>query len=197
MSNSDVTTIADLSSAEAISSLLSICFPDASSVFDPTYGNGKFWPDKPPGLGLLSSDINPSRAPHFCADFTSLPLRDRSFDVTIFDPPFQPATVDGIIGRRFSKPVKGVDALKQLVLSGASESARVSRLGIIVKCQDYIHDHKPVWMSFWLYELMGEPYEFMHLRVKSKLKASNWGAQKSVYRNHSTFWVWRWAPKVR
>lgn len=192
----DIYTSSDLSSAEAVSSLLTICFPDANSIFDPTYGNGRFWPSKPTNR-FWSSDFNLSRSRNFCADFTAIPLRDKSVDVVVFDPPFQPATTDGIIGTTFSKPVKGINTLKALVLLGAREASRVASKGIIIKCQDYIHDHKPVWMSFWLYDLLGEPYEFMHTRVKSKLKAGNWFEQKSVYRNHSTYWVWRWAKKVR
>lgn len=124
-------------------------------------------------------------------DYERLPFADQSIDVVVFDPPFQPQTVNGLIGEKFTKINGGVSEVKSSVQKGCAEAWRVARLGIIVKVQDYIHDHKPVWMSLWVIETLGEPYDFVTLRAASKLQAPNWKRQLSVRRNHSTFWVYR------
>lgn len=172
---------------DVLADLLRICFPGLGRVLDPTYGHGGFYGDD---SSVMGGDRDETRAKDFVADFRHLPFMDRSVDVTVFDPPFQPQTVPGLIGARFTKSRPGVAALRKLVVEGAHEAWRVSRRGIVVKVQDYIHDHKPVWMSLWLHEALGEPYEFTNVIRKGKLKASNWGRQMSAYRNHSTWWVW-------
>lgn len=131
------------------------------------------------------------RALDVALNYEHLPFRNESVDVVVFDPPFQPQTVPGVIGKRFQKIAGGVSSLKASVVAGLREADRVSRLGLIVKVQDYIHDHKPVWMSIWVWETLGEPYDFLTLRRSGKLLASNWGRQLSVWRNHTTFWVYR------
>lgn len=140
---------------------------------------------------LIGGDRLLSRAPHLVLDYRSLPFRDEAIDVVIYDPPFQPATVDGVIGKQFTKVPGGVVALEAHVREGLAECWRVARLGLIVKVQDYIHDHKPVWMSRWVWDTLGEPYDFVTLRAPSKLIAANWARQRSVWRNHSTFWIYR------
>lgn len=178
----------DGTSAQAIAGLLTTLFPDAKTTLDPTYGNGKFWNGVQPTYG---GDRLLTRAPSLVLDYHALPFRTGAIDCVIFDPPFQPQTVPGLIGQRFTKISGGVDAVKASVQQGLREAARVGRLGLIVKVQDYIHDHKPVWMSMWVWEALGEPYDFLTLRQAAKLRATNWGAQRSVWRNHSTFWVYR------
>lgn len=174
--------------AEVLRDLVRICWPGHESLLDPTWGSGKFYPfgDFQP---TFASDGHADRARDAQHDFTKLPHPDRAFDVVVFDPPFQPATVDGIIGERFTKPVRGIADLERLVRAGAAECWRVARRGLVIKVQDYIHDHKPVWMSRWLWSELGEPYEVVHVTRKAKLKATNWSRQLSAYRNHSTFWA--------
>lgn len=143
------------------------------------------------GWPTVAGDLRLERARDVVLNYEHLPFADGSFDVVIFDPPFQPQTVQGIIGRRFHKIDGGVGAVKRSLQAGLREAWRVSRLGLIVKVQDYIHSHRPVWMSMWVWEALGEPYDFTTLRVPGKLKAANWTRQLSVWRNHSTFWVYR------
>jgi hypothetical protein len=189
----------DGKSADAIEGLLSVCFPDARTIFDATYGNGMFYAGS--SRRVWGADLNPSRARDLVASYEALPLLDASVDVIVFDPPFQPHTTNGLglIGARFTKVHDegggcGMGAVRQLKASvqcGAMEAKRCARLGFIVKVQDYIHSRRPVWMSMWLWEALGEPYDFLTLRVPSKLRATTWQNQLSVWRNHSTFWVWR------
>lgn len=170
---------------EVLADLVRVCWPGAVSILDPTYGRGGFYSASFPCH--CAGDRSLARAQDLVLDFTALPFASHAWGVVIFDPPFQPATVDGIIGSRFTKPVKGIAALEQLVRMGASESYRVARRGIVIKLQDYIHDHKPVWMSSWVRAELGEPYEVVHVVRRAKLRAANWGRQLSAYRNHSTF----------
>ena len=143
------------------------------------------------GITLIGGDRLLERAKDLVMDYRCLPFRNNSVDVVMFDPPFQPQTVNGLIGDRFTKIHGKVDAVKSDVQAGLSECWRVARVGMVVKVQDYIHDHKPVWMSMWVWEAMGEPYDFVTLRAPAKMIAPNWNKQKSVWRNHSTFWVYR------
>lgn len=173
--------------AEVIAEMLAICWPGTNTILDPTWGSGAFYKGQTPPT--VAGDMRSDRARDLLLDFTRLPFADKTFDVVVFDPPFQPATVDGLIGTRFTKPVKGVVALEGLVRAGAAEAWRVCKRGVLIKCQDYIHDHKPVWMSEWLWRELGTPYEVVHVTRPGKLKASNWSRQLSAYRNHSTFWA--------
>ena len=183
----------DGTSADAVSGLLRVLFSDAKTTFDPTYGNGNFWNETQP---TYAADILPARARQIVADYRALPLAARSVDVVIFDPPFQPSTSRRQAGERelrFTHVVGGVAGVRASIEVGLRECARVARLGLIVKVQDYIHDHKPVWMSRWVWETLGDPYDFLTLRLQCpKMRASNWKDQRSVWRNHSTFWVYRW-----
>lgn len=173
----------DMHGSEVIPELIRLFFPTAS-VLDPTYSQGGFWKKWRPEH-LISSDIADG------VDFRNLPHAAGAFGVVVFDPPFQPSTTPGIIGARFSKPVKGIAELKSLVQAGLHECWRVTSDGLIYKCQDYIHDHKPVWMSMWGWEVLGEPWDFVTARTPSKLIAGNWQRQLSIRRNHSTYWIWR------
>lgn len=147
------------------------------------------------GLRLvIGGDKLFARAKDVQMDYEHLPFLDRSVDVVIFDPPFQPQTTrvtEGVTEGRFRKIDGGIPAVKASVQAGCAEAMRVARLGLIVKVQDYIHSHRPVWMSMWVWEALGEPYDFLTLRAGPKMKATNWTEQKSVWRNHSTFWVYR------
>lgn len=142
-------------------------------------------------IRLIGGDISPNRARDLVLNYENLPFADQSIDVVVFDPPFQPQTVNGLIGERFTKIAGGIDAVQRSVVVGCHEAYRVARLGVIVKVQDYIHNHRPVWMSRWVWDALGDPYDFVTLRVAAKLTASNWSRQLSVRRNHSTFWVYR------
>lgn len=177
---------------EVLPALVSMCWPGPNTILDPTYGNGGFYDnggsyDKGGFYPSVAGDNRIDRARDLLLDFTCLPFGSNSFDVVLFDPPFQPATTNGIIGNRFTKPVSSVFLLEALVRRGAAEAYRIARRGIVIKIQDYIHNHKPVWMSKWLWDQLGEPYEVVHVVRKGKLKATNWSKQLSAYRNYSTF----------
>jgi hypothetical protein len=186
-------TVGEYTSGEAISGLLRIIFPDARTAVDMTYGKGQFW-SGPHRVRVYGCDLEPDRAPDVVANFQAAPFLDKSVDVALFDPPFHTDMGSGaasIMGKQF-KTYTTIDALKAAVQSGCDEAKRISRLGVIVKCQDYIHGQRAVWMSEWLRERLGEPYDFLMSVQKRKLRDPKWTRQLSVWRNHSTYWVWRW-----
>jgi len=184
-------TCTDLPQAVVIRRLKALHFPDAKYWLDPTFGGGGFYPNEA-DLPTVGGDYLHERTLDVVLNYHHLPFGDAVFDLTVFDPPFQPQTVPGKIGVRFTKVDGGMFVLKQSVIAGLLECRRVSRIGVIVKVQDYIHSHRPVWMSAWVHEALGEPYDFCMVRQKSKMRAENWTTQRSVWRNHSTFWVYRW-----
>ena len=89
--------------AAAVDGLLALHFPDAVTVLDMTYGDGKFWhPQMPRGLELTTLDINPAKRADVIGDFRALPFPDRSCDVAAFAPPYMVDTSErSIMGGRF------------------------------------------------------------------------------------------------
>lgn len=198
-----LTTVFDGSNAELVESLLSLCFRGTPTILDVTYGSGMFW--KGSARNVVGCDKNQGRSRNVVCDFTRLPFPDGAFDVVVFDPPFQPKnniSPGNIIELRFTKVPGGTRGVRQLVDAGLKEAWRVSRLGVIYKCQDYIDARKPVWMSLWAYDLLGPPYEMVYRRQPSKLTSSKWKTQQSARRNHTNFMVWTrknirvWQPHV-
>lgn len=189
---SELVSCMDGSSADCVQSLVNHWWP-GQKILDATYGNGSFWKGFAKLAMVTGLDSQMGKAKDIVADFRSMPFPDGAFPLVIYDPPFQPQTVSGIIGDRFSKPVSGIGQLRKLVEAGLQECWRVTNDGLIVKVQDYIHNHKPVWMSMWAHQCLGEPWDFVVLRSgkRKKLKAANWSRQLSVWRNHSTFWIYR------
>src|SRR6266536_3376259 len=186
-------TVEQMTNAQAVTGLLSVAFPDARTALDATYGNGRFW-DATSHVEVTGLDLDPSRAPDVVGDYWALPFAAGAFDVVIFDPPYQWDMGRGkasVMGARFSTYSSAAEA-RASVEQGCREAWRVARLGVIVKCQDYIHASRPVWMSDWVKAAMpAEPYDFLHLTRPHKIVDPRWREQLSVYRNHATFWVWR------
>lgn len=180
----------DMPENEAVQALIQGVFPPGLTVLDPTYGKGRFWQGW--NGHLIRGDRVADRAVDVQLDFRALPFADKSVDLVVFDPPFQPTTTSGhgTIASQYSTVDGHINDVKALFCAGLGECWRVARTGIVVKVQDYIHNHQPVWMSFWAYDVLGEPYEFMTVRKEKRLKAQNWSRQRSVWRNHSTYWVW-------
>jgi hypothetical protein len=179
--------------ANATAGLLRVLFPDARTILDMTYGKGNFWNGKA-DVEVVGIDLDPGRARDVCADFTRLPFADGAFDVAIFDPPYQWDMGRGkasIIGALFGTYGSEADA-KRAVQLGSLEAWRVSRLGVLVKVQNYIHASRLVHMTRWVEDAIPSPlYDELHLVNPRKLIVPRWKDQLSVYRNHSTFLAFR------
>lgn len=182
------------SSSETVSRLLAVCFPDAATICDATWGRGRFWVGS--DLSVTGVDISPHGRPDVIGDFRHLPFRDETFDVAIFDPPYLTETGrDSLVAARFgSYPT--IPALHVAVRRGALEAWRVSRLGVIVKVMDYCHASRLVRMTRWVEDAIpADLYDYVNLTSRSKPEDPKWQRvspqQLSVRSNATTFLVWR------
>ena len=191
-----LTRIAEGSSAEMVASLLAVLLPDARTVIDMTWGRGMFWRDNT-SVAVTGVDIRPHGAPSLVADFRRLPFADGSFDVAVFDPPYLTDVArhgTSKMARRFGSYAT-LDDLQAAVQAGAREAWRVSRLGVIVKVQDYCHASRLVRMTRWVEDAIpADLYDVAYLRSTSKLEDPKWsriGGQLSVRSNATSWLVWR------
>ncbi len=179
--------------ASLVTQMVEVFFPDATSILDMTYGKGGFWSPEMRER-VVGLDKDPTRARSVCADFTQLPFRDNAFDLAVFDPPYQTDMGKGkpsVMGGRFGHYARIVD-LQYELHKGCLEAARVARLGVLVKCQNYIHGSQLVRMTRWVEGVMPMPlYDEVHQAHKSKIIDPKWGDQLSAYRNHATFLAFR------
>lgn len=180
-------------SAQAVAKMLRVLFPDAETILDMTYGSGKFWTERTP-WHVTGIDLNPARARDVCADYTRLPFADGAFDVAIFDPPYlSGCSKNGTarMGDRFSF-FETDRALRESICGGATEAWRVSRLGAIVKVQDYSHGGRVFRLTRWVESVIPEEaYGEVHLISVSKITPGSWGKQLSVWSVHTTFLAFR------
>lgn len=187
-------TTQKLTNSKAVAGLLDVLFPDAETVLDATYGRGMFWRGVRTERRVTGLDRNPAGGPDVVGDFTALPFADDSFDVCIFDPPYQWDMGRGkgsIVGNRFGV-YESEQHARRTVQLGAAEAWRVARLGVLVKVQNYIHGSRLVHMTRWVEDSIPSPlYDELHLVTPRKLICPRWGDQLSVYRNHSTFLAFR------
>jgi hypothetical protein len=191
---SPLQTVERGTSAQAITRLLTVLFPDATTALDMTYGAGKFWDGTAP-IHVLGVDLNPDRRPQVRADFTRLPFADSSFDVAVFDPPYlsEPSKAGtALVANRFGSYRSEAES-RAAVQSGAAEAWRVSRLGIICKVMNHTHRSRFVHMTRWVEDAVpADIYSEMHLISKSKPASHKWtGSQLSLRANHTTFLVFR------
>lgn len=186
-------SVSDGTSAQVVTSLLATLFPDARTAIDLTYGKGKFW-DGTAHVAVTGLDLNAERNPDIVADFTATGLPDTGYDVAIFDPPYQWDMGRGkpsVMGAQFSTYASEDDA-RAAVQMGTIEAMRLARLGIIVKVQNYIHASRLVHMTRWVEDALPYPlYDELHLKQAAKLADPKWTRQLSVWRNHTTFLVFR------
>ena len=188
----------DGSSAAVITKILHVLFPAARSVCDPTYGRGNFYKELPTSVRLFGGDIDIRRARNWRGDCCTLPFADGTFDCAVLDIPFQPISTNTsqLIGDQYSKvgvvgqSMANLAQVRDLLITASREAHRVSRLGTIIKTQDYVHARKVVSMTAWMHEALGLPGGHVTLRQASKLRSSSWRTQCSVWTNHSDFWIY-------
>ncbi len=139
------------------SGLLSWAIPFYHGIYDPiildcTYGKGTFWKGFERGT-LFGSDLI-SKAlipmgwwPVVVADFRSLPFRNRTFDVVVFDPPH---LTDGGKGSLYSERYETGEKAKNisyLFPPFLREAKRVLRPNgiVLAKIADQVHGGKSQW----------------------------------------------------
>ena len=195
-----LSTVEQFTNAEAVAGLLARVLPDARPVLDMTYGRGRGWsPKVPTPVTVTGLDLDPARARDVVGDSRSLDFADGSFDVCVFDPPYQwdmGKRKPSIMGGRFGTYGSAEEA-RASIEAGSREAWRVARLGVIVKVQDYVHASRSWWLSRWVQDAMPcAPYDFLPLARTRTLNDPKWQRQLSIRRRHATFWVWRKDGKV-
>ena len=207
-------------SAACIEDIFRIHFRDAKVVADVTWGKGRFWewPNQaihgridPPVV--ISLDADPRGGAKVVADYRFVPLKDKSVDVLVFDPPFifTPG-IKRIIGiKRFflgseeavryneddrvQRP-KNPAELMGHTMSVMREARRVARQGVILKGQDLIVD-KPYWWSFAtmanIQAWWGMMPEDMLIQVspEARLNDPRWKHQYHFRRRHAIYLIYK------
>lgn len=113
---------------------------------DLTYGNGKFWSEI--GRPKYCFDKTPLNPETEQADSTDIPLKDKSLNNIVFDPPFLTYIKKGrehnsIMGKRFSGYWAYDELIKHYTMTLKEANRVLKKKGIMIfKCQDIIHNHK-------------------------------------------------------
>lgn len=172
-----------LSSSRAVNGLLDLVAAP-SPIVDTTYGNGTFWRDSE--RVVIGCDVDPQRATHVIADFRRLPFADRSIPTVVFDPPFHPH-VNSAEEIRFKAMGSNETQMKEQFITGVTECWRVTGSYLLVKCQGFIHNHRPQWMPLWAISVCGEPFEWLVIWREGKRISGRWKSSNSLRRNHADY----------
>jgi hypothetical protein len=136
-----------------IASVARLYVPDGATVLDCTWGRGAFWQRTDTSrFRLIGADLLDRTGVTMQADFRSLPLRSRSADVVVLDPPYVLRADTGrFIDARYrnSETTRNMTYARMLDLyrDGVAEAARVLRPGgtCWVKCQDATENRCQRW----------------------------------------------------
>jgi len=185
----------EMTTAQIVAGALRVCFPDAATALDVTYGNGAFW-DGSAHVNVTGIDVEEARAPDGVGNFRELSFSTESFDVVLFDPPhLADAGDESIMGNRFGTYLD-VD-LPTVVQEGVAEAFRVAKLGIVVKVTDAVHGQELVLMSDWVRQVAhtvtgsSRPYQVVHQVRERSMVDPKWNEQCSAYNNGSTYLIFR------
>lgn len=180
-----IETVSKIGSEHAIESLL-VLVQAQEPILDPTFGHGVFW--KNSKRNVRGYDISPGKGPCGVVNFHALPFADGAFPTVVFDPPFHPF-VNSAEEDRFSGMGANDKELKLLFKSGVRECWRVCRRHLIVKCQSYIHNHRPQWMPLWAIDICGEPFEWLIAVRDGKRVSGRWKSVRSLRRRHADYLI--------
>lgn len=187
-------SVMKIGSAEAVEALLSLVNA-ADPVLDVTYGNGTFWKDTK--RQVIGYDINPARGTHGVCDFTDLSsIADGQYPTVVFDPPFHPF-VGSSEEKRFSGMGRNEKELRNQFQLGVKECWRATSNHMLVKCQSFIHNHKPQWMPLWAIEVCGEPFEWLTALRDGKMESGRWKNVKSLRRRCAEYLIFSKRGNVR
>lgn len=144
--------------AEAIRDCFALGYLRADDlILDATYGLGRFWtlvPDVP----IIAADLYVrgearTGAPIHPWDFTDTGQHDRTYDAVVFDPPYKlngTSTGKGAASCDESYGVHMPATWRErhdLIRSGITECARISRRTLLIKCQDQVCSGRKRWQT--------------------------------------------------
>lgn len=177
------------SSAQASRILLHCFFRDAHDAIDLTHGAGQFWkPPYPPGLTIITNNIDPATPTDFHVDFTSTGLPDAAYGVAIYDPPHLPHLAPtSFMAQRYGT-VRSSAGFQSMIEAGALEAWRISSVGLIVKLADFPNGGAYLPLTSWATEALGvAPCYVMHTVGRPSPRPK--GELGRVPRNNGADWL--------
>lgn len=158
------------------------------TVFDATYGEGKFWTRFKP-TQLITNDLH--KDAHCRYDYTNIPQPDNCVDSAVFDPDYKFTGTPSSPSKDFrygtDKPMRWQDRLANIE-AGARECYRVSSSYTLIKCQDQIVSGKLVLQTRHIMDALDRtPVEwlnFLHTPPRQR-------SQKHARRNYSTLLIFK------
>ena len=176
-------SVVQCSSGEAVQGLLRLVKAERP-IIDVTYGNGTFW--KGTEMLTYGGDVDHARARDVVLDFTNLPFCDDSIATVVYDPPFHPY-VNSAEEQRFKGMGQNEKQMRELFEKGLHECWRVVSRHLLVKCQGFVHNHRPQWMPLWAIGICGEPFEWLIASREHKRISGRWVNSLSLRRTHADY----------
>jgi SAM-dependent methyltransferase len=121
-------------------------------ILDATMNGGRFW--RGTERKIVGMDIERSHGPSVVGDNTAMPLRSKSFDVVVYDPPHIPnqgkdkqKDFNTRFGLGLRSPKEHGYTFSHLFPPFVQEAYRVLKPEGILLCKitDYVHDHQYQW----------------------------------------------------
>ena len=193
---------------EIIRNILDLHCPTGIQL-DPTYSKGNFYKKSGIEEPKYKFDIEPQAQDVIQANAENLPLKDKSINCIMFDPPFLSTSGKSLkldndnnkINKRFGVyPTE--KALHQFYINALYEFYRVLKdKGILIfKCQDKVSSGKQyishVFICNMAVEIGFYPKDLFILLAKNRIVA-DWQLknQKNARKFHSYFWVFKKSDK--
>lgn len=155
------------STPHLVARIANVLLPDIQTAVDLTPGeHDGFWSPAVPVPFSVERSLH---------DFRDLPYADLSFDVAFFDAPHM-AVRSG--------------ELLDLIQDGAAEAWRVSRIGLVAKVCEHVHDELFQAEPSWVEAVLGEPYQRVHV-VRKKPAGYHPPPQRSAYSNGAVWLIYR------
>ena len=194
---------------EIIKNILMLHVPQGYIDCDPTYSKGNFYKKSGIEEPKYKFDIEPQAQDVIQANAENLPLKDKSINCIMFDPPFLSTSGKSLkldndnnkINKRFGVyPTE--KALHQFYINALYEFYRVLKdKGILIfKCQDKVSSGKQyishVFICNMAVEIGFYPKDLFILLAKNRIVA-DWQLknQKNARKFHSYFWVFKKSDK--
>lgn len=178
------------SSATATRILLEAVFRDTGLCIDLTWGrNGGCWKGPlPPGLTLVTNNIDPKAPTDHHVDFTATGFADRSFGVPLIDPPHLPYLAPtSFMAKRYGTASTRT-ALWTMIQAGVLEAWRIADVGIIVKLTDFPNGGAYLQLTSWAKDALGiMPCYVMHTYGRPSPRPK--GEVAELPRNNGADWL--------
>lgn len=185
-------------SADCIKAIFDLHFR-SGSILDVNFGKGVFY-KKMPDRNVVGLDILPKG--NVIADNKALPFVSGSFDVGVCDPPYKRGNRNRRYTRRYGEAPCTEPRVTKSYFDLLPELIRVSRIGIIVKCQDCSDGHRfrarHIQIIERVKDLTGlDPHDIaITARFGGPNNTLN-GKQRFFQQSFSYFMVWKWKENFK